>query len=195
MKYTENILGDVILSACYLLHFWVLQWHVLLFFFLSRFSFADTNDSQDSSGREGTIFYSTLPLPPAHKHSDIYLQLCMWDDYHVFLISTLVFSRLLLDEIYHLIELPFDWLTDNVMFVCLLDDLIRGFCHSSMTRETGELTSIITLLLQANLLTKCASHTFCWIILHHCFVFSVSFYFGIVALSRVFEVRKHLQWA
>ena len=24
--------------------------------------------------REGTIFYSTLPLPPAHEHGDIYLQ-------------------------------------------------------------------------------------------------------------------------
>ena len=47
------------------------------FFFLSGFSFTDTDDSQDSRGREGAIFYSTLPLPPAHKHSDIYLQLCM----------------------------------------------------------------------------------------------------------------------
>ena len=30
--------------------------------------------SQDSRGREWTIFYSTLPLPPAHEHSDIYLE-------------------------------------------------------------------------------------------------------------------------
>ena len=47
------------------------------FFFLSGFSFTDTDDAQDSRGREGTIFYSTLPLPPAYEHSDIYLQLCM----------------------------------------------------------------------------------------------------------------------
>ena len=47
------------------------------FFFLSGFSFTDTDESQDSKGREGTIFYSTLLLPPAHEHSDIYLQLCM----------------------------------------------------------------------------------------------------------------------
>ena len=40
-------------------------------FFLSVFSFTDTDDSQDSRGREGTTFYSTLPLPPAHKHSHI----------------------------------------------------------------------------------------------------------------------------
>ena len=54
--------------------------------------------------------YSTLTLPPAHEHSDTYLQLCMWDDYHIFLNTLLVFTRLLLGEIYHLIELPFDWL-------------------------------------------------------------------------------------
>ena len=49
--------------------------HVKKFFFLSGFSFTDTDDSQDSRGREGTIFYSTLPLPPAHEHSDIFATL------------------------------------------------------------------------------------------------------------------------
>ena len=44
-----------------------------LFFFLPGFSFADIDNSQDSRGREGTIFYSTLPLSPAHEHSDINL--------------------------------------------------------------------------------------------------------------------------
>ena len=78
------------------------------FFFLSGLPFTDTDSIQDSRGREETIFYSTLPLPPAHKHSDIYLELCMWVDYHIFLIAPLVFTRLLLDEIYPLIELPFD---------------------------------------------------------------------------------------
>ena len=37
-------------------------------FFLSGFSFKDTDDSQDSRGREGTNFYSTLPLPLAYEH-------------------------------------------------------------------------------------------------------------------------------
>ena len=41
---------------------------VLFVFFLSGFSFTDTDDSQDSRGRQGTFFYSTLPLPPAHEH-------------------------------------------------------------------------------------------------------------------------------
>ena len=63
-------------------------------FFSIRVFVTDTDDSQDSRGREGTIFYSTLPFPPTHEHWDIYLQLCIWDDYHVFLIATLVFTRL-----------------------------------------------------------------------------------------------------
>ena len=137
------------------------KWKVLRkwIFFIRVFS-TDTDKSQDSRGREGTIFYPTLPLPPAHENWDIYLQLCMWDDYHVFLIATVVFTWLLLDEIYHLIELPFEWLIDDAMFVCLLDELIRGFCYSDLTLETGafELASTITLVLQANRLTKRASH-------------------------------------
>ena len=130
-------------------------------FFLSGFSFTDTDDSQDCRGREGTFLYFTPPLLPTHQHSDIYLQLCMWDDYHIFLIATLVFTRLLLDEIYYLIELPFDWLIDDVMFICFLDDLILGFCYSNLTRETGgfELASITILVLQAKRLTKRASHS------------------------------------
>ena len=72
-----------------------------------------------------------------------------------------MFTRLLLDEIYDLIELPFDGLIDDVMFVCLLDELILGFCYSNLILETGrfELASTITLVLQANRLTKCASHS------------------------------------
>ena len=100
------------------------------FFFFFTVFFTEADDSQDSRGREGTIFYSTLPLPPTHEHWDMYLQLCMWDEYHVFLIATLVFTRLLLDEIYHLIKLPFEWLIDDAMFVCLLDELILGFATS-----------------------------------------------------------------
>ena len=89
------------------------------FFFLSGFSFTDTDDSQDSKGRERTIFYSTLPLPPAHEHSDIYLQLCMWDDYHVFLIATLVYQTATRWDLppYRITI----WLTDDVtLSFCLL---------------------------------------------------------------------------
>ena len=137
------------------------QNHDVSFFFLSGFSFTDTAHSQDSRGREGTIFYSTLSLPLAHEHSDIYLQLCTWDDYHIFLIAPLVFTRLLPDEIYHLIELLF-WVIDDTMliFVCLLVDLIQGFCYCYLTLETRglELAWTIILVLPANRLTKCARY-------------------------------------
>ena len=131
------------------------------FFFLSGFSFTDTDDSQYSRKREWNIIYSTLPLPHAHEHWNIYLQFCMWDDYHIFLIATLVFTRLLLlDEIYHLIELSFDRWYNVCVFVCLPDELILRFCYSDLTWETNgfKLASTITVVLQANRLTKCASH-------------------------------------
>ena len=113
--------------------FFVTKRYFYYFFFQSGFSFTDTDDSQDSRGREGTIFYSTLPLPPAHEHRDIYLQLCMWDDYHIILIATLIFTRLLLDEILRPYRITI-WLIDDVKFVlaCLLDDLILGFCYSNL---------------------------------------------------------------
>ena len=64
----------------------------VILIFLPGFSFTDTDDSQDSRGSEGTIFYSTAPLPRALEYSDICLQLCMWDDDHIFLIAPLVFT-------------------------------------------------------------------------------------------------------
>ena len=53
-------------------------------------------------GREP--FVSSIPLPPALKHLGI---CCTWDDYHMFFFVSYVNTRLLLDEIYHLGELPF----------------------------------------------------------------------------------------
>ena len=91
------------------------------------------------------------PLPTSNELSD------MWDDYHVFLIATVVFTRLKLDEVYHLIELPFDWLIEDVIFACLLDArlLLQQF-----DTETGgfELASTNTLALKSNRLTECVTH-------------------------------------
>ena len=49
-----------------------------------------------------------------------------------------------------------------LIFVCLIVDLIQGFCYSYLTLETSgsELTSTIMLVLQANGLTKCASQLY-----------------------------------
>ena len=99
-------------------------------FFLSGFSFTDTDDSQCSRGRGrgegGEHLYSSLPIPPVHEHSDIYLQLCMWDDYYVFSIASLVTTRLILSEIYLPSYWTTIWLIDDGILIsfCLLDDLV-----------------------------------------------------------------------
>ena len=89
----------------------------IVFFFSIRVFFHRSGRLHDSRGMEGIMFYFSLPLPPTQKHSDIYLQLCLWAGYNVFLIASLVTTRLLLDEIYHLIELPFDWLMIKCLFL------------------------------------------------------------------------------
>ena len=106
----------------------------LAFFYFFIFCYQGFLSRTPTTQRAGTIFYSILPLPPAHEHSDIYLQLCKWDDYHIFVIAPLVFTRLLLDGIYHLIELPFDLLM-MWHYVCLRDDLILAFLLKQF--ETG----------------------------------------------------------
>ena len=108
------------------------------FFFLSGFSFKDTDSSLDNRVKGGVMLYSTLLFPPAREHSDIYSQLCMWNECHTVLIASPVTTRLLLDEFYHLTELP-HWLIDDVILVsvCLLDDLILDICYSSLLLETG----------------------------------------------------------
>ena len=103
-------------------------------------------------GKEGTIFYSTLPLSTAHEHSDIYFELCMWHNYHIFSIALLTATR------WDLPPYPITiWLINDVMliFPCLLDDLILGFSYSNFPRETGglEFESSITHELQANRLS------------------------------------------
>ena len=95
-------------------------------YILSGFSFTDTNDSQDSAGREGTFFYSMLPLPPAHEH--------LFATLHVTWLSR-IFNRTVC--IYQTAIrwdlLPYRitiWLIDDVtlvFFVCLRDDLILAF--------------------------------------------------------------------
>ena len=87
--------------------------HIIFFFFYQ--GFLSQTLTTDRTGEE---------------HSDIYLLLCLWDDYHIFLITPLVFNRLLLNEIYHLIELLLDWLMWCLIFVCLLVDLILSFVRT-----------------------------------------------------------------
>ena len=109
----------------------------------------------------GETVWNTLKAGGTNKREGTqtfrhYLQLCTWDAYHIFLIATLVFARLLLDEIYHLIELLFDWLMWCwFLFACWID---FRFYYSFMIWETGvlELASTIIFVLQVNQLTKFA---------------------------------------
>ena len=133
-------------------------------FFLSEFPFTDTDDSQDSRGKKGTIFYFTLPRPPAHEHSDFYFATL-----HVRWLSHISNRTACIYQAatrWNLQPYPITiWLIDDLMliFVCLLVDLIRGFCYSYLTLETGGLkfASTIILVLLANRLTKYASHPKC----------------------------------
>ena len=85
-----------------------------VFFSFQSFCFTDTVNSQDCRGREAIIF---ILFPPAHEHSDIYLQLCMLDDHHIFLIASLhIVTKLLLDEIYHLRKVTFEGLSVECWF-------------------------------------------------------------------------------
>ena len=138
---SEFLSNGQLLVICHYLEVKFTVFFFFSFFFLPAFSFTDTDDSQDSRGKEKNILYSTQQHPPSHEHSDIYLQLSMWDDYHIFLIASLVFTTLLLDEICLFIELPFEVPIDNVIliFACLLDALILGFCYSNLTPETSGL--------------------------------------------------------
>ena len=81
---------------------WALATPVFFVFFSIRvFLFRDT-ENLDSRGREGTFI------------CNLACEMTI-----IFLIASIVFTRLLLNEIYHFIELPF-WLIDDVtLSVCL----------------------------------------------------------------------------
>ena len=150
----------------FLCHFvtckWLYRWrrHIQV----NRFFFSIKNfcrrhcrfTGQQGKGGDHLLFYSTTSTRSRTLRH-------LFATLHVRWLSC-IFKRLclpdfLLDEIYHLIELPFDWLIDDAMFVCLFDEFILHFCYNDLTWETCgfELASTITLLLQPNRLTKCAS--------------------------------------
>ena len=126
-------------------------------FFSIRLFFTDTADSQDSRGKEGTIFYSILPLPTTDEHWDI-------TTLHVRWLSRIFKRKACVYQTASQWNLPpyriTIWVIDWWCKVCLLDELTLGFCYSDLSLETSgfELASTITLVLQANQLTKCANH-------------------------------------
>ena len=78
---------------------------------------------QQGKGGDHLLFhYTTSTRSGTFRHL-----FCAWDDYHIFLIASPVFIRLLLHEIYNLIELLFDWLIMRglVLFVSRL----KAYCN------------------------------------------------------------------
>ena len=124
------------------------------FFSISVF-FTGTDDLQGSRGEDHLLFHSstsTLSRTLTHLFATLHVR---WLS-RIFNGNACAYQTATL---YHLIELPFEWLIDDSMFVCLLDELILGFCYNDLTLETGgfELALTITLVFQRNRLTKRAN--------------------------------------
>ena len=108
------------------------------FFFLSGFSFTDTDGSQESSWSQRIIFYFIYHFHPLshilNRIVCIYQTATRWD------LSLYAIN-------YHLIHVSF------CLFAWWFDLIL---CYSDLRRETGglDLASTNTLVLQANWLTK-----------------------------------------
>ena len=102
------------------------------FFFYQGF-LSRTLMTHRTEGEERGPFF--IPLYHFHPLTNIQTFICNFAR-EIFLIATLVFTRLLLDEIFPPYRITI-WLIADVKFVlvCLLDDLILGFCYSNL--DTG----------------------------------------------------------
>lgn len=118
---------------------------VVLCFFLSRFSFADTDNSYQSRGSKGTIFilrYHVHQLPNIQK-----ITCSFASDMITFLFPTVVHvtTILLLDSITSLLEIRI-WL--NVNFILLACLFQFDICSFPQTRGALEFAFILIILLQ-----------------------------------------------
>ena len=101
--------------------------HYKCFFFLSAFSLTNTDDAQDSRGREGTIF---IPIYCLQSLTKIQTFICSF----AFEMNITFFNRTAcIYQAATRLDLPPYWITiwmidDGILIsVCLLDDLILGF--------------------------------------------------------------------
>ena len=129
-------------------------------FFLSGFSFTDTDDSLDSKGRAGNhlLFQSTSTSTRSRTLKHLFATLHLRWLLRIFNRNACVYQTVL-DGIYHIIELPFEWLIDwwcNVfLFTWWIDSrfLLQRFdmrnrwiwtwinYHSCFTSESTNLVS------------------------------------------------------
>ena len=123
-------------ALCYYNIIWcftIFIFDFLIFLFYQGFLSRTLTTHRTTGQRRGPYFiplYHFHPLTNIQKRIwSLSAPICTWDSYHIFLIATFVFTRLLLDGIYHLIELLFDWLMMwyRFLFTCLLNWYYLGF--------------------------------------------------------------------
>ena len=121
-------------------------WHL---FFSIRIFFHGHWRLTGEQGKGGDHLCSTLTLPLVHEHSDIYFATL-----HMRWLSRISNCTACIYQAATRWDLPpyriTIWLIDDVMliFVCLLVDLIQGFCYSYLTLETGGLEHLLKLTLR-----------------------------------------------
>ena len=133
------------------------------FFFLSRFSFHWRLTGQQGKWGDHLLFHSTTSTrSQTFKH--------LFATLHVRWLSHIFNRTACIYQIATRWHLPpsriTSWLIGDVIIslVCLLAELILGFCCSNLIRKTDEfkLALTIALVLQANRLTKFASRLKIW---------------------------------
>ena len=108
--------------------------NVILFFFLSEFSFTDTDNSQDSRGREGTILFHSTTSTRAQTFRHLFATLNVRWLSHIFNRNTCIYlSATRWDLPPYRITI---WMIDDVIliFVCLHVELISG-CATAIWYE------------------------------------------------------------
>ena len=131
---------------------------VICFFFLSRFSSHTLTIHRTAGGGRGPSFVPLYLFHPLMNNETFIcnfaceMTITHFYSQHLCLPDCCYLIRFITISNYHMI----DWLM-QCLFTWWID---TRFCYSDLTLETGgfELAPTITLVLQANQLTKCASH-------------------------------------
>ena len=95
-------------------------------------------------------YHATYEFQNIHEHSDIYLQLCKWDDYPLTFNCRHVITRLLLVEIYHTLEFRIQLNVKLILLVDIISDLITAISY----KEAVDLNSYQPSSLTTNEMTN-----------------------------------------
>ena len=104
-------------------------------FFSIRLFFSQTLTIYRTAGEEKIDYFLFHCTTSSRSQTFRYLFATLrvrWQS-HIFNSNACIYQTA--NEIYHLIELPFDWLIDNAMFVGLLDELFAGFLLQQFNME------------------------------------------------------------